>query len=111
MRKTGRQGLQGRLARQSLEPACAEGAEFEVEAMYRERYSGFTAKHFRENLIARHAFSWGCAWTKMFLQPKWLLEKAKRRGAHRRKGPRRPLPGGAGLSSDKRSSLEKKLEV
>ena len=32
-------------------------------------------------------------WTKTFLQSKGLLEKAKRRGAHRRKRPRRPLPG------------------
>jgi hypothetical protein len=29
----------------------------------------------------------------MFLQSKGLLERAKRRGAHRRKRPRRPLPG------------------
>lgn len=33
------------------------------------------------------------AWTKTFLQSKGLLEKARRRGAHRRKRPRRPIPG------------------
>jgi transposase len=64
--------------------------EAEVEALYRSRYSGFTAKHFHEHLVRDHHFSWGYTWTKTFLQSKGLLEKAKRRGAHRRK---RPLPG------------------
>ena len=65
----------------------------EVEALYRERYQGFTAKHFHEHLVRRHNFSWGYTWTKTFLHSKGLLEKAKRRGAHRRKRPRRPMPG------------------
>lgn len=67
--------------------------EAEVEALYRTRYSGFTAKHFHEHLVRDHRFAWGYTWTKTFLQSKGLLEKAKRRGAHRRKRPRRPLPG------------------
>jgi transposase len=65
----------------------------EVEALYRTRYSGFTAKHFHEHLVRDHGFHWGYTWTKAFLQSKGLLERAKRRGAHRRKRPRRPLPG------------------
>ena len=69
------------------------GWEQEVEALYRERYRGFTAKHFHEQLVARHAFAWGYTWTKTFLHSKGLLEKAARRGAHRRKRPRRPMPG------------------
>ena len=67
--------------------------EAEVEALYRTRYSGFTAKHFHEHLVRDHQFNWGYTWTKIFLQSKGLLEHAKRRGAHRRKRPRRPLPG------------------
>jgi len=67
--------------------------EHEVEALYRERYSGFTAKHFHEQLVARHNFAWSYTWTKTFLHSKGLLEKAERRGAHRRKRPRRPMPG------------------
>ena len=65
----------------------------EVEALYRTRYAGFTAKHFHEHLVKDHRFNWGYTWTKAFLQSKGLLEKARRRGAHRRKRPRRPLPG------------------
>ena len=67
--------------------------EAEVAAVYRTRYAGFTAKHFHEHLLRDHAFNWGYTWTKTFLQSKGLLERAKRRGAHRRKRPRRPLPG------------------
>src|SRR6202051_3570203 len=67
--------------------------ESEVEALYRMRYSGFTAKHFHEQLVQRHDFLWSYTWTKTFLQSKGLLENAKKRGAHRRRRPRRPLPG------------------
>jgi transposase len=59
--------------------------EAEVEALYRTRYGGFTAKHFHELLVRDHKFAWGYTWTKTFLQSKGLLVKAKKRGAHRRK--------------------------
>ena len=32
--------------------------EHEVEALYRERYQGFTAKHFHEHLVAKDNFAW-----------------------------------------------------
>ena len=67
--------------------------EAAVEALYRTRYSGFTARHFHEHLVRDHQFTWGYTWTKAFLQSKGLLARAPRRGAHRRKRPRRPLPG------------------
>jgi transposase len=67
--------------------------ETEVEMLYRTRYSGFTAKHFHEHLVQRHGFAWSYTWTKTFLHSKGLLEQAERRGAHRRKRPRRPMTG------------------
>jgi transposase len=67
--------------------------ERQIETLYRTRYSGFTAKHFHEHLVRDHGFSWGYTWTKVFLQSKGLLPRAETRGAHRRKRPRRPLPG------------------
>ena len=67
--------------------------EAEVEALYRSRYQGFTAKHFHEHLVKDHHFSWGYTWTKVFLQSRGLLARAPRRGAHRKKRERRPLPG------------------
>ena len=67
--------------------------EQEVEALYRQRYAGFRAKHFHEHLVKDHGFAWGYTWTKTFLQARGLLSKAPRKGAHRRKRERRPLPG------------------
>jgi transposase len=68
-------------------------SEQEIERLYRTRYKGFTAKHFHEYLVRDHQFTRGYTWTKAFLQSRHLLERAKKRGVHRRKRPRRPLPG------------------
>jgi transposase len=65
----------------------------EVERLYRERYRGFTVKHFHEHLVKDHGFGWGYTWLKLHLQWTGLAPKAPRKGAHRRKRERRPLPG------------------
>jgi transposase len=65
----------------------------EVERLYRERYQGFTVKHFHEHLIKDHGFGWGYTWLKLHLQWTGVVPKAPRKGAHRRKRERRPLPG------------------
>ena len=84
--------LDQRLGKASGKRVPVDRAE-EVEALYRTRYCGFTAKHFHEHLVKDHKFAWGYTWTKIFLQTRGLLVKAKRRGAHRRKRERRPVPG------------------
>lgn len=84
--------LDRRLGKASRKRVPLDRSE-EVEGLYRSRYMGFTAKHFHEHLVKNHDFNWGYTWTKTFLHSKGLLEKAKRRGAHRRKRERRPLPG------------------
>src|ERR1700691_5084039 len=65
----------------------------EVERLYRERYQGFTVKHFHEHLVKDHGFGWGYTWTKLHLQWAGGGGRAPRRGAHRRRRERRPLPG------------------
>jgi len=70
---------------------AAEGDE--VERLYRERYDGFTAKHFHEHLVQSYGFRWGYSWTKTYLQERGYIQKAPHRGAHRRKRPRKPMPG------------------
>jgi transposase len=64
-----------------------------VAELYRTRYRDFTAKHFHEHLVRDFGFGRGYTWTKTFLHGQGLLQAAPRRGAHRRKRPRRPLPG------------------
>ena len=84
--------LDRRLGRLSGRAVPEEEAD-EVGRLYRERYAGFTAKHFHEHLVRGHGFRWGYTWTKTYLQDRGLLAKAPRRGAHRRKRPRRPMVG------------------
>ncbi len=70
--------------------------ESELERMrrlYREEYADFTVKHFHEELRRRHDYTLGYTVTRLALQSAGLVTKAKRRGQHRKKRPRRPLPG------------------
>ena len=65
----------------------------EVERLYRERYHGFTARHFHEHLVATHQFAWSYTWTKAFLQSKGLLERGE---ASRRASAQAAAPSAAG---------------
>ena len=89
----GEEGLVDRRLGRRSGQAVPDDAAAEVERLYRERYCEFTAKHFHEHLVRDHGFRWGYTWTKSYLQNRGLLAKAPRRGAHRRKRPRRPMVG------------------
>ncbi len=84
--------LDGRLGQASGRRVPVDRAA-EVERLYRERYQGFTVKHFHEHLVKDHGFGWGYTWLKLHLQWAGVVPKAPRKGAHRRKRERRPLPG------------------
>jgi transposase len=62
-------------------------------AEYRTHHLGWNVKHFHEHLVKHHGFGWGYTWTKTQLHTAGLVERAKRRGAHRRKRPRKPCEG------------------
>jgi transposase len=64
-----------------------------VLEQFRTRYFDFTVKHFHERLVSEHKFELGYTWTKRVLQTAGLVQRAPRRSAHRKKRPRRPLPG------------------
>lgn len=64
-----------------------------VVEQYRTRYFDFTAKHFHEELKAEFGFDLSYTWTKTVLQQRGLIRVATKRSAHRKKRPRRPLPG------------------
>src|SRR6266481_1295028 len=61
--------------------------------LYREVYRGWNVKHFYEHLRRDHGFRWGYTWVKTQLHAAGLVERAKRRGAHRRKRERKPCEG------------------
>src|SRR5947207_3450980 len=60
---------------------------------YPNQYWGWNVKHFHERLQRHHGFNWGYTWVKTQLHAAGLVERAKRRGAHRRKRPRKPCVG------------------
>ncbi len=62
-------------------------------ALFETHYRDFTVKHFHEKLVSAHGFTRSYSWTKSALQASGKVDKAPRRGAHRRKRPRRPLSG------------------
>lgn len=80
-----------RRGRASGRRAPVDKIEWVLE-QYRTRYWDFTAKHFHEE-ITKAGFDLGYTWTKTLLQQRGLVRPAPRRSAHRKKRPRRPLPG------------------
>jgi Helix-turn-helix domain len=62
-------------------------------ALYRESYRGWNVRHFHEHLRRDHNFRWGYTWVKTQLHTAGLVERAARRGAHRRKRERKPYEG------------------
>ncbi|WP_172628393.1 ISNCY family transposase [Bradyrhizobium ivorense] len=81
-----------RMGRRS--PRRAPEAELErMLGLFRDKYADFTVKHFHEQLQKRHDYVLGYTVTKLALQAAGLVRKAPKRSAHRKKRPRRPLPG------------------
>jgi transposase len=62
-------------------------------ALYQTRYTGWTVKHFHERWQTEHGGTRSYSWTKKTLQAAGHVPRATRRGAHRKKRPRTPLPG------------------
>lgn len=63
-----------------------------LAARYRKRYTGWNARHFHSH-YRRAGGSRSYTWVKMRLQEVGLVKKAPRRGAHRKRRERSPLPG------------------
>ncbi len=81
-----------RLGRASARRAGVDEVAALLE-LFETRYWDFTAKHFWEKLVAEHDFKRSYNWVRVTLQGHGRIRPAPRRGAHRRKRPRRPLVG------------------
>ena len=64
-----------------------------VLALYREMYYDLNIRHFHEKLREDHAIELSYTWVQKALQGAGLVAKRHKRGPHRRRRPRRPLPG------------------
>ncbi|HVZ06733.1 ISNCY family transposase [Rhodopila sp.] len=90
------EGPEGLRDRRLGKPSPKRAAESELDRMhrlYREEYADFTVKHFHEALHTRHNYTLGYTVTRLSLQAAGLVRPAPRRGQHRKKRPRRLLPG------------------
>lgn len=81
-----------RLGRVSARRAAVDEVTRVLE-LFDTRYFDFTAKHFHDKLVSEHGFSRSYNWLRLTLQAHGRVMPAPRRGAHRRKRPRRPLVG------------------
>ena len=64
-----------------------------LTSLYKTRYSGWNVNHFYDRYRQDHAGERSYTWVKNQLQAEGLVNKAKKRGAHRRKRPRKPMVG------------------
>jgi transposase len=65
----------------------------EVLRLYREKYHDLNMRHFHEKLKEEHQIHLSYTWVQQALQGAGLVARRRKRGPHRRRRPRRPLPG------------------
>ena len=91
-----RTGAAGLVDRRMGKPSPRRAAVDELQRMlrlYHEHYAGFAIRHFHDTLRRRHGYKLGYTTTRLWLQRSGAVAAAARRGAHRRKRPRRPMVG------------------
>lgn len=64
-----------------------------VLRLYQEQYFDFNVRHFHEKLSSEHQIQLSYTWVKQALQGAGLVKPRRKRGKHRKRRPRRPLPG------------------
>jgi transposase len=69
------------------------GTVEEILHLYQQSYADFNVRHFHEKLREQHHMRLSYTWVKCALQTAGLVKKNRKRGVHRRRRPRRPLPG------------------
>ena len=81
-----------RRGKRSYHRVAVETAE-KVLALYRDKYPDFNVRHFHEKLQEEEGIQLSYSWVKQALQGAGLVVKRRKRGPHRRRRPRRPMPG------------------
>ena len=65
----------------------------QVLGLYREQYFDLNVRHFHEKLAEEHQIGLSYTWVKQALQGAGLVKRQAKRGVHRQRRERRPLPG------------------
>jgi transposase len=91
-----RDGYSGLADRRKGKPSGRRVALAQVEEvlrLYREVYYDLNVRHFHEKLREEHGIRLSYTWVYQALEGAGLIAQRRRRGPHRRRRPRRPLPG------------------
>lgn len=86
-------GLEDRRLGRASARAVPVDEALQMVTLYESRYTGWTVKHFHERWHQEHGGTRSYTWAKKKLQAAGHVPRAPRRGAHRKKRPRKPLPG------------------
>jgi transposase len=86
-------GLEDRRLGRASARAVPVDEVLQMVTLYESRYTGWSVKHFHEHWHHEHGGTRSYTWTKSRLQAAGYVARAPRRGAHRKKRPRKPLPG------------------
>jgi len=80
--------------RQRPSPKRVPAQEIErILRLYRERYEGFSARHFHQFAVREHGVTLSYTFVKQALQTAGLVPRRKKRGRHRRRRERKPCFG------------------
>jgi transposase len=89
-------GFKGLLDKRKGKPNWKRVAPGETErilGLYRDTYFDLNVRHFYEKVTAHHGVRLSYTWVKNLLQGAGLVKKRRDRKAHRKRRPRRPVPG------------------
>src|SRR5258707_3256158 len=89
-------GYDGLFARRQGKPSPKRVPVAVVEqvlGLYRDRYFDLNVRHFHEKLHSEHGVELSYTWVKLALQGAGLVPGGRKRGVHRKRRPRRALPG------------------
>jgi transposase len=89
----GVEGLEDRRLGRASARAVPVDEVLHMVRLYESHYTGWTVKHFHERWHAEHGGTRSYTWTKNRLHRAGHVTRAPRRGTHRKKRPRKPLPG------------------
>lgn len=89
-------GYDGLIDRRTQRPSPKRVPMAQLErvlTLYRDQYFDFNVRHFHEKLRDEHGIALSYTWVKNALQEAGLVPRAKKRGRHHKRRPRRPLRG------------------
>jgi len=84
-----RDGRKGKPSWKRVPPGETE----RILGLYRDRYFDLNVRHFYEKAKSQHGVTLSYTWVKNLLQGAGLVKKSRDRKPHRKRRPRRPIPG------------------